>query len=287
MIYDNETNDESILAEVMNSDEKKNTMDRSKDFRSNCVVDMKDSNIETIIDAGNQANDLSSQTILKTKIIVEDMKDLDDDMHGILLRDSSKKVEFKNRLLIKPSDSFGNSINRDLTPGYLNKEVETSTPLGCTGNEGQVPGVFVFSSAQKSDIANTDDDVAEQSILSLMTFEEKKVYFAQKIKEEEASVMKGNSIPPPKVIAKSPQPSSNALFTRVPLSPSNNLKTNSLEEAMNQQLKDKISCPYPDVYEHKVSNQSLNSSNVTTPNEAPSRITLSEDPEGYVEESED
>merc|ERR1711909_34351 len=127
------------------------------------------------------------------------------------------------------------------TPGYISKvvDVETSTPFDFTGNESQVPGVFKFSSAKKSDTADTDDDVAEQSMLSLMTFEEKKVYFAQKIKEEETAALK-RSIPP-KLDGKSPQPSSNSVFPRLSPLPANNLEANALEESIiNREEKNKL-----------------------------------------------
>jgi len=244
-IYVKEKNDESLLAEVVNSEEKENTLDylsRSKDQSSN-VVDKKDGDIETIIDGENLVNNLSSQTTShETKIIIVDMENLDDDKQELSTRDSSKKVVNENRLLIKPSDSFGNGITKDLTPGYISKEVnvvETSTPFDLSGNKSQVPGVFEFSSAKKSDIADTDDDVAEQSILSLMTFEEKKVYFAQKIKEEETAALKSSI--PPKLDGKSPQPSSNFVFPRLSPLPANTLKANALEESIiNQEEKNKL-----------------------------------------------
>jgi len=244
-IYVKEKNDESLLAEVVNSEEQENTLDyssRSKDQRSNFVVDKKDGDIETIIDGENLVNNFSSQTTShETKIIIEDMENLDDDKQELSPRDSSKKVVNENRLLIKPSDSFGNGITKDLTPGYISKvvDVETSTPFDLTGNKSQVPVVFEFSSAKKSDTADTDDDVAEQSILSLMTFEEKKVYFAQKIKEEETAALKSSL--PPKLDGKSPQPSSNSVFPRLSPLPANNLEANALEESIiNREEKNKL-----------------------------------------------
>jgi len=65
--------------------------------------------------------------------------------------------------------------------------METSTPL----NENETPGVFVFSADKIANSAASEDvQEDEQSMLSLMTFGEKQVYFNQKIKEEAAAALK-------------------------------------------------------------------------------------------------
>jgi len=61
--------------------------------------------------------------------------------------------------------------------------VQTSTPL----IESKTPEVFVFS-ADKTTSSKTAED--EQSMLSLMTFGEKQVYFAQQIQAQEAAALK-------------------------------------------------------------------------------------------------
>jgi len=65
--------------------------------------------------------------------------------------------------------------------------VQTSTPL----IESKTPEVFVFS-ADKSSSSKATEDLPEdeQSMLSLMTFGEKQVYFAQQIKAQEAAALK-------------------------------------------------------------------------------------------------
>ena len=65
--------------------------------------------------------------------------------------------------------------------------VQTSTPL----IESNTPVVFVFS-ADKSTSSKTADDIPEdeQSMISLMTFGEKRVYFAEQIQAQEAAAQK-------------------------------------------------------------------------------------------------
>lgn len=80
----------------------------------------------------------------------------------------------------------GDVVNDNLIlPG--NKAVETSTPL----IENETPNVFVFSADKTTNSAASEDiQEDEQSMLSLMTFGEKQVYFNQKIKEEAAAALK-------------------------------------------------------------------------------------------------
>jgi len=65
--------------------------------------------------------------------------------------------------------------------------VQTSTPL----IESKAPEVFVFS-ADKTTSSKVAEDIPqdEQSMLSLMTFGEKQVYFAQQIQAQEAAALK-------------------------------------------------------------------------------------------------
>jgi len=72
--------------------------------------------------------------------------------------------------------------------------VQTSTPL----IENKTPEVFVFS-ADKSTSSKTAEDVPEdeQSMLSLMTFGEKRVYFAQQIQAQEAAAQAAQRSPLP------------------------------------------------------------------------------------------
>ena len=73
----------------------------------------------------------------------------------------------------------GDVVNDNLIlPG--NKAVETSTPL----IENENADIFVFSADKTTNSAASEDiQEDEQSMLSLMTFGEKQVYFNQKIKE--------------------------------------------------------------------------------------------------------
>jgi len=83
----------------------------------------------------------------------------------------------------------GDVVNDNLVlPG--NKAVETSTPL----IENETPDVFVFSADKTTNSAASEDiQEDEQSMLSLMTFGEKQVYFNQKIEEEAAAALKSTS----------------------------------------------------------------------------------------------
>jgi len=80
----------------------------------------------------------------------------------------------------------GDVVNDNLVlPG--NKAVETSTPL----IENETADIFVFSADKTTNSAASEDiQEDEQSMLSLMTFGEKQVYFNQKIKEEAAAALK-------------------------------------------------------------------------------------------------
>jgi len=77
--------------------------------------------------------------------------------------------------------------NRNLLDVVEETSVQTSTPL----IESKTPEVFVFS-ADKSTSSKTAEEIPddEQSMLSLMTFGEKQVYFAQQIKAQEAAAQK-------------------------------------------------------------------------------------------------
>jgi len=83
----------------------------------------------------------------------------------------------------------GDVVNDNLgLPG--NKAVETSTPL----IENETPNVFVFSADKTTNSAVSEDiQEDEQSMLSLMTFGEKQVYFNQKIQEQAAAALKSSS----------------------------------------------------------------------------------------------
>jgi len=91
----------------------------------------------------------------------------------------------ENNANIAINGSLG-EVTKDLI-GRDENHAETSTPL----LTGQAPLVFVFS-GDKSTGHKEDEDLPEdeQSMLALMTFEEKKIYFAQQIKEQEAAAQK-------------------------------------------------------------------------------------------------
>jgi len=78
--------------------------------------------------------------------------------------------------------------NKFLLNNQVEETIETSTPLV----ESKAPEVFVFSADKSTNSAKSTEDLKEdeQSMLSLMTFGEKQIYFAQKIKDEEAAAMK-------------------------------------------------------------------------------------------------
>ena len=127
--------------------------------------------------------------------------------------------------MIEPSDSCGDIIAKDLT-GCDITGIETSTPLVL--DEGEKP--FVFSASKMAGDAKdvSEDELAEQSMISLMTFEEKKIYFAQKIQEEEVAAMRGSKtplrihdsqspLPPPSLVNfKSPFPSQDERKLSIP-----------------------------------------------------------------------
>jgi len=159
-------------------------------------VNNKVTGVKTISDSEDLIRDLTPKSKksakAKMKIVVEDT----DELNGTepKISEALEDVVLENRLMIEPSDSFGDNINKDLT-GYIINSVETSTPL-----LDQVPGLFVFSGIKPADpIAAaadiTAEELAEQSMLSGMTFQEKKVYFAEKIKDEEAAAMRGSCTP--------------------------------------------------------------------------------------------
>lgn len=164
-------------------------------------VNDKVAGIKTISDSEDLICNLSLKSNPRTKIYVEDTDQLNDTGKKVPITpsDSFEDVVNDNRLMIEPSDSFGDNINKDLT-GYQMSSVETSTPLSLD----QVTGLFVFSASKKADVS--EEDHAEQSMLSLMTFEEKKIYFAKKIKEEEAAALRGSNTPCKLAAEKSPGP---------------------------------------------------------------------------------
>merc|ERR1719318_2508752 len=163
-------------------------------------VNDKVAGIKTISDSEDLICNLSLKSNPRTKIYVEDTDQLNDTGKKVTITpsDSFEDVVMDNRLMIEPSDSFGDNINKDLT-GYHMNSVETSTPLSLD----QVTGLFVFSATKKAEVS--EDEHAEQSMLSLMTFEEK-IYFAKKIKEEEAAALRGSNTPCKMTDNKSPGP---------------------------------------------------------------------------------
>eukprot|EP00092_Neocalanus_flemingeri_P022145 GFUD01024021.1.p1 GENE.GFUD01024021.1~~GFUD01024021.1.p1 ORF type:complete len:400 (-),score=111.62 GFUD01024021.1:71-1150(-) len=158
-------------------------------------VNNKVTGIKTISDAEDLIRDLTPKS-KKNGIFLGSKDLLDDSAQKILITpsESFEEVSMDNLLMIEPSDSFGDNINKDLT-GYMMKSAETSTPILFD----QIPGLFVFSGSKLADLqaasseAIAEDNLAEQSMLSGMTFEEKKVYFAQKIKDEEVAAMRGTT----------------------------------------------------------------------------------------------
>jgi len=108
------------------------------------------------------------------------------------IRDLTPKKSMLIRKEVAAKDTVnpaGDVVNDNLgLPG--NKAVETSTPL----IENETPNVFVFSADKTTNSAVSEDiQEDEQSMLSLMTFGEKQVYFNQKIKEEAAAALKSTS----------------------------------------------------------------------------------------------
>jgi len=108
------------------------------------------------------------------------------------IRDLTPKKPILNQEKVATKDTVnpaGDTVNDNLVlPG--NKVVETSTPL----IENESLDVFVFSADKTINSAVSEDiQEDEQSMLSLMTFGEKQVYFNQKIKEEAAAALKSTS----------------------------------------------------------------------------------------------
>jgi len=102
------------------------------------------------------------------------------------IRDLTPKKSILNQDEVTTKDSVEEVVAENLIlPGK--DAIETSTPL----IENETPGVFVFSADKTANsIASEDVQEDEQSMLSLMTFGEKQVYFNQKIKEEAAAALK-------------------------------------------------------------------------------------------------
>jgi len=109
-----------------------------------------------------------------------------------LIRDLTPKKPLLHQEKVAAKDTV-NSIREVVNENLVlpeNKAVETSTPL----IENETPDVFVFSADKTSNSAASEDiQEDEQSMLSLMTFGEKQVYFNQKIKEEAAAALKSTS----------------------------------------------------------------------------------------------
>jgi len=179
-------------------------------------VNDKVAGIKTISDSEDLMRNLSPKSNPKTKIFIRDTEKLQ-----ITLSESFEEVLMDNKLMIQPSDSFGDNINKDLT-GCNITGIETSTPLILD----EVGKPFVFSASKMA--GDAKDELAEQSMISLMTFEEKKIYFAQKIQEEEEAAMRGSMtplrihdsqspLPPPSLVNfKSPFPSQDERKLKIP-----------------------------------------------------------------------
>jgi len=259
---------EKTLFDKIKNTEEKETLENSYMKKSGSTS----VNNKGVMNAENLPRSCSSTTNLKTMVIIEDTERLDDDKLNVPLSDSVKTVVKDNRLLIEPSDSFGN-INKDLT-GYNMNEVETSTPLDLTGVNDNIARAFVFSGAKKHDSVDTEDEVAEQSMLSLMTFEQKKVYFAQKIKAEQEAAMKGNNTPCKVDELKSPALRTNPLFQRSSLLPPSNFTTKLSEgEPTDHHQNDELVRLIPD--EQSILEEeglSPTSASIILPNEAQSMI---------------
>ena len=227
-------------------------------------LDDKKGGVKTTSDSENLARHCSSNTNLKTMIIIEDTEHLDDKVE-MPSRDSSKTNLNHNRLLIEPSDSFGDNINKDLT-GYNIKDVETSTPLNVTGINEKLAKVFVFSDDKKSETADTADDIADQSLLSLMTFEGKKVYFAQKIKDKEKLPLNGSNARFKVNELKSPEPSVLIASSKSSPTPLNPLGFKSKGEATKLNQNDLFVSPFPAGGRKNVTDSSINisSTNAST-----------------------
>jgi len=89
-------------------------------------------------------------------------------------------------------------LEKSARPGLIdagNVNIETSTPL----IEDKAPDVFVFSAEKAANCPQVLDDIQEdeQSMLSQMTFAEKQVYFAKKIKDEEVAALKSRCVQKP------------------------------------------------------------------------------------------
>jgi len=114
-----------------------------------------------------------------------------DDGEGFI-RDLTPKKSLLIQKEVAAKDTVnpaGDVVNDNLSlPGK--KAVETSTPL----IENETPNVFVFSADKTTNSAVSEDiQEDEQSMLSLMTFGEKQVYFNQKIQEQAAAALKSSS----------------------------------------------------------------------------------------------
>jgi len=105
------------------------------------------------------------------------------------IRDLTPKKLISNPEELATKDS-ANLVEEVVTVNLIlpgKEAIETSTPL----IENETPGVFVFSADKTANSAASEDiQEDEQSMLSLMTFGEKQIYFNQKIKEEAAAALK-------------------------------------------------------------------------------------------------
>jgi len=138
--------------------------------------------IKNVVEAEDSIRDLTPKKAKENNIL------LDGEGIQIVLNDQTDSFGEnyeENNANMAINGSLGD-VTKDLI-GQDENKAETSTPL----LTGQAPLVFVFS-GDKSTGYKEDEDLPEdeQSMLALMTFEEKKVYFAQKIKEVEVAVQK-------------------------------------------------------------------------------------------------
>jgi len=116
--------------------------------------------------------------------------------------DTSTKLE--ENMLFRKCDGDGKEYNsadklvkstKQVLIDAGNVNIETSTPL----IEDKAPDVFVFSAEKAANCPQVLDDIQEdeQSMLSQMTFAEKQVYFAKKIKDEEVAALKSRCVQKP------------------------------------------------------------------------------------------
>eukprot|EP00092_Neocalanus_flemingeri_P015787 GFUD01017091.1.p1 GENE.GFUD01017091.1~~GFUD01017091.1.p1 ORF type:complete len:365 (+),score=110.27 GFUD01017091.1:62-1156(+) len=185
-----DSNENIKVVDVLENDENMNSFASVNDEKWNKKPDInfvcnKIIEIKNVGEAENLIKDLTpKKTILKDG---RNNKQLFDEKEGV------KEVESK--------EMFDESVAK----GFLEPDgiVETSTPLV----QSNVPEVFVFN-GDKSAGSNVVEDVPEdeQSMLSQMTFQEKKVYFAQQINDQAAAAIKSAAPRKSPPGSKSPKP---------------------------------------------------------------------------------